>query len=166
MIKQQTRTLALLLALVPFGIAIAQGASRRAAKVDAATRTAVIASLTKQLHANYVFPDVAEQASAAARWPRTPRAAMPRPPTPKHSPMPCRTTCAHSARTDISGVGFAPGYHPHPTTLTQEAPSQADQEQMRQQVASAAYGIQRVERLNGNVGYMELRGVRPHRHGG
>ena len=63
MMKKQIRTLALLLAIVPFGLALAQGRPP-ATKVDAATRTAVIASLARQLQANYVFPDVAGQASA------------------------------------------------------------------------------------------------------
>src|SRR5688572_17824269 len=63
MIKKQTCALILLLALVPIGLATAQERPP-ATKVDAPTRTAVIASLTRQLHANYVFPEVAKQASA------------------------------------------------------------------------------------------------------
>lgn len=159
MMKKQIRTLALLLAIVPFGLALAQGRPP-ATKVDAATRTAVIASLARQLHANYVFPDVAGQASAQL---------IAKDAKGGYASATDTEAFAEALSKDLRAfgkdghfrVGFAPGYHPHPTTLTQEAPSQADQEQMRRQVASAAYGIQRVERLTGNVGYMELRAFGP-----
>lgn len=159
MIKQHIRALALLLALVPIGFAVAQN-HPAAVKVDAATRTAVIASLADQLHANYVFPQVAEQVSAAL---------VAKDAKGGYATSADAEAFAVALSKDLRAfgkdghfrVGFAPGYQPHPATLTQEAPSQADREQMRREVASMGYGIQRVERLNGNVGYMELRAFGP-----
>lgn len=159
MIKKQTRALALLLALVPIGLAVAQDRPP-AAKVDAATRTAVIASLADQLHANYVFPEVAGQVSAAL---------VAKDAKGGYAMATDTETFAEALSKDLRDFGkdghfqvdFAPGYQPHPTTVADQKPSKEHQELIRQEIASMGYGIQRVERLSGNVGYIELRGFGP-----
>src|SRR5512141_1362996 len=131
-----------------------------AAPIDAATRTAVIATLADQLRTYYVFPDVARQVGAQLRDKNA-----------KGGYAAATDTDAFSEAlsTDLRAfgkdghfrVGFAPGYHPHQQTLSEQPLPPEEQEQMRQEVASMGYGIERVERLDGNVGYMELRAFGP-----
>lgn len=152
--KCRTLTLAVLLSLAPLAGAAAQDPPP-APHMDAAERTAVIAALAGQLHDNYVFPDVARQVSTAL---------IAKDRKGGYAAASDADTFSDALSADLRAlgkdghfrVGFAPGFHPHPTTLGEKL-SKQEQQQMRQEVTSMGYGIQRVERLNGNVGYMELR---------
>ncbi|HEX6614549.1 MAG TPA: S41 family peptidase [Rhodanobacteraceae bacterium] len=149
-------TLALLLVIAPVGLAAAQDRPPPR-KVDAAERTAVITSLAEQLRANYVFPQVADKLSATliAKNARGGYAAAND-----------NETFMHALAKDLREfgkdahfrVGFAPGYHPDPPS---HVPDKQELDTMRREVATLGYGIQRVERLPGNVGYIELRGFGP-----
>jgi hypothetical protein len=63
MYKRHLLTLALTLCITSTAVLAQDGAHTVA--VDAAARTAVIASLSEKLRSNYVFPDVAKKLSAA-----------------------------------------------------------------------------------------------------
>ena len=149
--------LSLLLAIAP--LASAQQPPPVPA-VDAATRTAVIASLGKQLHEVYVFPDVADRVAAAltAKDAQGGYAA-------DNDAM----KFSDALSSDLRALGkdghfrveFAPGAHPRAATLSDAKPGPEELAQMRREIATMAYGIQRVERLDGNVGYLEVRGFGP-----
>jgi hypothetical protein len=155
---RNTRVLAVLLALAPIATAAAQ-APPAAPAVDAATRTAVITTLGKQLHAYYVFPDVADQVSQALATKDAQGG---------YAGDHDVEAFADALSKDLQTLGkdshfrvvFAPGANPGDPTFDGE-PSQEEQVRMRQEIAMMAYGIQRVERLDGNVGYLEVRGFGP-----
>ena len=140
-------------------VALAQDGAHAIA-VDAAARTAVIASLSEKLRSNYVFPDVAKNLSAALISKNV------------HGGYEKATNTdsfSDALSEDLRDLGkdghfrvaYAPGAHPHATTLHDDKPSKQEQEAMRQEVVEMGYGIQRVERLTGNIGYMELRAFGP-----
>jgi hypothetical protein len=142
-------SLALLLCLAPIGSALAQG-QPPSKPIDAAGRHAVIASLGKQLQANYVFPEVAKTltASLAAK----------------------EAAGGYDAAANTSSFGDAlskdlremAGRHP-----ARLRPASARRRRPRHRAAGMATGsrrsrfrIQKVEILQGNVG-LEVRGFGP-----
>jgi len=156
MIKKNLLSLALVVCLAPFGNAFAQEGPRTA-KIDAAGRHAVIASLVKQLHSQYVFPDVAKSVGDAL---------LAKDAAGGYTAAADTAAFAEALSTDLRTLGqdrhfrvhFAPGVDPRPAS---EKPSTEQLAAMREEMARFSYGIQRVERLEGNVGYLELRGFGP-----
>ncbi len=121
--------------------------------VSDAERREVIAELTKQLRANYVFPEVAERvakelSSTASKVGY--KGAM------------SKTVFANELSQDLRalsndlhfGVSFDPDYRSDDETSN---PSAAELEKQRADTARRGYGIARVERLPGNIGYLDLR---------
>jgi hypothetical protein len=157
MSKRHWLTLALALCL-PAAASAQDGP--HAVPIDAATRTAVISSLADQLRTYYVFPDVAQQVGAQLIAKNAKGGYAAAADTDSFSEA-LSTDLRALGKDGHFRVGFAPGYHPHQQTLSKQALPPEEQEQMRQEVASMGYGVQRVERLNGNVGYMELRAFGP-----
>lgn len=158
MFKSHLLTVALTLCITSTAV-LAQDRAHTVA-VDSAARTAVIASLSEQLRSNYVFPDVAKNLSAALIAKNA------------HGGYAMATNTdsfSDALSSDLRDLGkdghfrvaYAPGAHPHATTLGDDKPSKQEQEAMRREVRAMGYGIQRVERLTGNVGYMELRAFGP-----
>jgi C-terminal processing protease CtpA/Prc len=120
----------------------------------------VIAALGDTLHDNYIFPEVAERLakSLKAKDAQGGYAAA----TNAEAFSEMLTSDLRSRGKDGHfRVEHAPGYTPHPTTLGGAAPPKEELEAMRREIASMAFGLQRVERLDGNVGYMELRAFGP-----
>ena len=156
MTKKTLLSLALLFCLSPIGGVFAQG-QPSSAPIDAAGRHAVIESLTGQLQAKYVFPDVAEQLSAAL---------IAKNAAGGYAKAIDTEAFAQALSEDMRALGkdghfqmhYAPGVEPRPSSAT---PSKEELEAMRKEIAGMAFGIQRVERLGGNVGYLEVRGFGP-----
>lgn len=156
MTKKNVLSLALLFCLSPIGSAFAQGQPPSAA-IDAAGRHAVIESLAGQLQSKYVFPDVAKRLSDAL---------IAKDAAGGYAKATNTEAFAEALSKDMRELGkdghfrvdFAPGANPRPSSAT---PSAAELEEMRKEIASMAFGIQRVERLSGNVGYLEVRGFGP-----
>lgn len=125
--------------------------------VDAATRKAVIAELSSQLKANYVFPDVATQVADALATKEA---------SGGYAQATDSDAFADALSSDLRAVGrdghFRVAYDPRfraspPNTV----PDAETLERMRQEISSRSFGVERVERLPGNVGYVELRGFGP-----
>lgn len=156
MTRRSMPALALLLAIAPT-VTLAQQAPPKI-PMNAAAREAVIAGLSSQLQAHYVFPDVAKQLSAslAAKEASGGYAAA------KDS-----EAFAHALSADLRelghdkhfAVGYAPGFQSPPANGT--PPSAKAAEATRQEVASHGFGIGSVRRLPGNVGYLEVRAFGP-----
>jgi hypothetical protein len=152
------RTLAFALCLLPLGTALAQDGPPPPQPIDAKARKAVIAALGQKLQANYVFPDVA--ATLAAQLAAKEASGG-------YAAANDTAAFADAVSRDLRELGkdghfnveFAPGLEDRPAK-----PPLPDAKEIalgRAESAQRAYGIQRVERLAGNVGYIELRGFGP-----
>ncbi|MEF9978922.1 MAG: S41 family peptidase [Thermomonas sp.] len=124
---------------------------------DAATRKAVIAELSSQLKANYVFPDVADKLAIALAAKEA---------NGGYAQAKDSETFAEALSKDLRALGndghFAVGYDPEfRATPSNAVPDAASLEAMRQEIASHGFGIDSVKRLPGNVGYLEIRGFGP-----
>ncbi|OOG50262.1 S41 family peptidase [Rhodanobacter sp. C01] len=123
-----------------------------------AERKAVIESLARQLQANYVFPDVAKQLTTALESKQAKG---------DYASANTADSFAKALTQDLRDIGkdghFVVGYDPdfHPPAAHAAVPGKAELAQQRQEVASFSFGIQRVERLPGNVGYLEIRQFGP-----
>ena len=125
--------------------------------VDAATRKAVIAELSAQLKANYVFPDVAEQVADALAKKEAGGG---------YAQATDSEVFAFALSSDLRTfgrdghfrVGYDPQFRPSPPNAVPDAETL---ERMHKEISSRSYGVERVERLPGNVGYLELRGFGP-----
>ena len=148
-----------LLALALCAASAAATAQHRPEKVpvDAATRKAVIAELSAQLNANYVFPDVAAQVATALAGKEA---------SGGYAQATDSDAFANALSSDLRSIGrdghFRVAYDPRfraspPNTV----PDAETLERMRQEISSRGFGVERVERLPGNVGYFELRGFGP-----
>jgi hypothetical protein len=125
--------------------------------MDAKARHAVVESLAGQLQAKYVFPDVASAVSTALRakdgqggYAAAVRA----------------DAFAEALTKDLQALGrdghfrvvHAPGVVLRPPDAL---PGKAELAAMRKEIAGVGYGVERVEHLDGNVGYLEVRGFGP-----
>jgi C-terminal processing protease CtpA/Prc len=120
----------------------------------------VIAELGRQLHRFYVFPDVADTV-ATALIAKDARGGYAADRDVEALAQALSQDLRMLGKDGHFRVGYAPGYQPQPTTLSPAPLPQAEHDRMQHEVASMAYGIQRVERLDGNVGYLELRAFGP-----
>ncbi len=122
---------------------------------NAATCTQVIEALLSRLNESYVLPEIAAQMEQSIR------ARMQNGEYDKinSSALLAQTLSAHLAeiaKDKHLGVGFS--YDLIPISSEQKEPSPEDRERFRRMAASTNFGFEKVERLNGNIGYMELDG--------
>jgi retinol-binding protein 3 len=123
--------------------------------INAATRTHVIQTVLTRLNDSYVFPEI------AGRMEQSIRARMQRGDYDKidSSSVLAQTLTAHLAeiaKDKHLGVGFR--YDPIPASSDQKEPTPEDREMFRRMAGSINFGFEKAERLNGNVGYLELNG--------
>jgi hypothetical protein len=122
--------------------------------VDATRKAAVIEGLLSKLQQFYVFPDVAQQMEEAARRhvsngdydAATTGSAL------------CQTLTAHLQEVSHDKhlrVFFSA--EPRPLREERKAPGAKEHEEFRQHAALRNFGFERVERLAGNSGYLDLR---------
>ena len=123
--------------------------------IDAAMRTKVIEAVIQRLNESYVLPEV------AARMERSIRARIKNGEYDKtdSSTVLAQLLTAHLAeiaKDKHLSVGFS--YDPVPLSSGQMKPSPEERERFHRMARSQNFGFEKVERLNGNVGYMELNG--------
>jgi retinol-binding protein 3 len=121
--------------------------------INAATRTQVIEVVLSRLNESYVLPEI------AARMEQSIRTRMQKGEYDKinSSALLAQTLTGHLAeiaKDKHLGVGFS--YVP--ISSEQKEPSPEDLERFRRMASSQNFGFEKVERLNGNIGYMELDG--------
>ena len=157
--KRNALMLSLLFSLAPLAGAAAQDAPP-AKPIAAAERRAVIAELGRQLQANYVFPDVAARVAATLEKKEA--------------------TGGYAAANDVQafakvlaedlrregndlhfGVRVDPGFRPRPRPEGRHVPDAAEVAEGRAWAASIGHGLGAVQRLPGNVGYLEVQGFPP-----
>jgi C-terminal processing protease CtpA/Prc len=123
--------------------------------IAAPTRTQVIEAVLSRLNESYVLPEVAAQMEKSIRT-RMQKGEYDKI---QSSTLLAQTLTAHLAeiaKDKHLGVGFS--YDPIPISSEQKEPSPEDRERFRRMASSINFGFEKVERLNGNIGYMELDG--------
>lgn len=121
--------------------------------IDAATRLQVIEITLKQLNDNYVFPEVAKQIDIAIRE-RLRRKEYDQITNPATLAEVLTAQLREISHDKHMSVGFYAKPLPPPPSQSQETPEERDK---RRNIASLSnFGFNRVERLSGNVGYLNL----------
>jgi hypothetical protein len=126
--------------------------------VDAATRAAVIDSAIKNLNEAYVFPEVARKMEQALRE---------RVANKEYDSVTSAKAMAEKLTTDLQAVSHDKhlrvrySYEAIPERHNAEEPTAEEIEQFKTFLRQTNYGFEKVERLPGNVGYLDLRGFNP-----
>jgi len=123
--------------------------------IDAATRAEIIESVFKRLNDLYVFPEVAQNMEKSVRermgkkeYDQTTSAAGFADMLTKH--------LREVSKDKHLGVRYS--YEKLPAFGERDEPSAEERERFRQFGRRINYGFEKVERLNGNIGYLDLRG--------
>jgi C-terminal processing protease CtpA/Prc len=158
-----TKKLAMLsLALFAFASCMLTGFAQRPAddqpdmKIDAATRTQVIETLVKNLNDSYVFPDVAKQMGEAVRG-RLQKG--------EYDQMTGAYAFAKALTEHLQAVShdkhlrvrYSNEAIPAQSSNRRE-PSPEERQNMLRYYGTVNYGFEKIERMAGNIGYLDLRG--------
>jgi len=140
-----------ILALIAIGASPA--VAQRPARIDAATRQAVVDSLAGTLEARYVFPETGRRMAQdlRTRLARGEYDAISDGETFARALTEATRAIAHDGhlRVQWGSAGGVP---------LDDAPPADEQARRRTWMRQVNYGYERVQRLSGNVGYIELRG--------
>jgi hypothetical protein len=123
--------------------------------IDAATRTEVIDTAIRQLNERYVFPDLAKKMEQALRD-RAARKEYDSVTSAKQFAELLTTHLQEVSRDKHIRVFYS--VEPVPEDRQDAEPSAEQREQYRQFGRRVNYGFERIERLPGNIGYVDLRG--------
>jgi hypothetical protein len=130
--------------------------------LDAAERATIVDNLIQKLHDHYVFPEVAQQMDAAIRAKAGSGA---------YEGISTLENLCERLTEDLQAVSHDKHlrlfYHAEP--VLEDDPDQPTPEQMeefRYAMSLFNFGFARVERLPGNIGYLDLRGFCPAQLGG
>jgi hypothetical protein len=126
--------------------------------LSAADRSAVIQTLAAKVRANYVYPDVGERIAAAL---------LKKDAAGGYAGAGSAQALGAALSPDLRAFSndkhfraFADArFHERPAVDT--VPTRAEMDEMRGMVSQRGYGIEAVQRLPGNVGYLDLRGFGP-----
>jgi C-terminal processing protease CtpA/Prc len=130
--------------------------------VDSATRSAVIDLLLKELNETYVFPETAKKMETDIRA----RAAAK-----EYDSITSARGFAEKLTTDLQSISkdkhlrVRYSYDVLPTRQDRREPTEAEVEQSRWFNRRVNYGFEKIERMNGNIGYIDLRGFNDHEAG-
>ena len=121
--------------------------------VDAAMRKAVVDTLAERIERLYVFPDKARETARALRKRLAAR---------EYDRITSAKELADSLTSHAQAVThdlhLRVGYRHEPVPpMGGDIPPEAEMRRMREQARRTNYGFERVERLAGNVGYLDLR---------
>lgn len=126
--------------------------------VDPATRGAVIEGTLKRLNDNYVFPEVAKKMEQAIRE---------RVQKKEYDQVTSAKQLAEKLTADLQAVSrdkhlrVRYSHEPIPAEGANREPTPEQRERFRAYLSSINFGFEKIERLKGNVGYIDLRGFTP-----
>ena len=132
-----------------------QPADRPDMPVDAATRSQVIDSLLKELNDGYVFPDVAKQMETAIRD---------RQKNKEYDDLTSAKAFTEKLTADLQAVSrdkhlrVRYSIQPIPPRKERREPSAEEKAEFARNAKRANFAFEKVERLTGNIGYIEFRG--------
>jgi hypothetical protein len=146
-----------LLTFAVFQISSAQqpGAQPPDATIDEATRTQIIESISKRLNEAYVFPDVAKKMETSLRD----RVAKK-----EYDQITSSRAFAETLTKDLQAVSkdkhlrVRYSHEPLPVRQPRREPSAEEREEHHREMKWMNHGFNKVERLRGNIGYIEFRG--------
>ena len=139
-----------------------QPASQPDRTVDAAIRSAVIDTLLKELNDSYVFAETAKKMEGDIRA---------RVAANEYAAVTSARGFAEKLTADLQSVSKDKhlrvrfSYDVLPTRKDRREPTEAEVEQSRYFNRRVNFGFEKVERLNGNIGYIDLRGFNDHEAG-
>ena len=121
--------------------------------IDAATRKAVVDTLAERIESRYVFPDRARETARALRKRLAAR---------EYDRITSAKELADSLTSHVQAVTrdlhLRVNYRHEPVPpMTEDGPPESEMRRMREQARRTNHGFERVERLPGNVGYLDLR---------
>jgi hypothetical protein len=140
------------------GLAQGPQGSQADMTIDAATRAAIIASAIKNLNEAYVFPEVAKKMEQALRE---------RVANKEYDNITSAMALAGRLTADLQAVShdkhLRVRYSHEPIAERQHAEEATAEEieQFKTYLRQSNFGFEKVERLPGNVGYLDLRGFNP-----
>jgi retinol-binding protein 3 len=130
--------------------------------IDAATRAAVIENVLKELNDGYVFPDIAKRMESDLKN---------RVSAKEYDGITGARAFAEKLTADLQGISkdkhlrIRYSQQPIPVRKEKNEPTAAEKEQGQWMNKRINYGFERVERLNGNIGYIDLRNFNDHEAG-
>lgn len=130
--------------------------------VSSATRASVIENLIREMNDGYVFPDVAKKMQADLEKRRS---------AGEYDSITSSQAFAGKLTEDLQAISkdkhFRVRFSPEPIPVRRERaePTKEEIEQMQSMMRRTNYGFDRVERLDGNIGYVEMRGFSDHEFG-
>lgn len=130
--------------------------------VDTETRSAVIGNLIKELNDGYVFPDIAKKMQADLEK---------RQAAGEYNSITSSRAFAEKLTEDLQAISkdkhlrvrFSP--EPIPIRPERNEPTKEEIERMQKTMRRVNFGFDRAERLDGNIGYIEMRGFADHESG-
>lgn len=124
-------------------------------RLDAKTRKEIIDSALKALHENYIFPEIARQMEQAVRA-RMKKKEYDQITDPRAFVNSLTANLQEVSSDKHLRVNFSPEVLPKRNNPREETPE--ERERQRAFAAARNYGFEKVERLSGNIGYLDLRG--------
>lgn len=131
-------------------------------QIDAATKAAVVDLLLKELNDSYVFPETAKRMESDIRA---------RVAAKEYEPITSAKAFAEKLMADLQAISKDKhlrvrfSHQPLPPRAERREPSAEELEQFRWHGRRINYGFEKVERMNGNIGYIDLRGFNDHEAG-
>lgn len=126
--------------------------------INADTRTEVIEGVIKRLNEFYVFPEVARQMETAVRLRMQNR---------EYDRITSAALLAQTLTSHLRAVSHDKhlevhySHQPVPPGDSRSEPTAEQQERMRRFAASVNFGFEKIDRLEGNIGYLRVDGFMP-----
>ena len=142
-----------LLVLQLTAVAVAQQPEQPDLTIDAATRTQVIDGVLKRLNDSYVFPEVAKKMETSLRERVSKK---------EYDQITSAKEFATKLTNDLQAVSndkhlrVRYSNRPIPERGPQREPTAADREERKRELTWMNHGFSKVERLPGNIGYLEF----------
>src|ERR1044072_1886188 len=136
-------------------VALAQQPEQQDLIIDAATRTQVIDGILKRLNDSYVFPETAKKMEQAIRD-RVSKKEYEKSTSAKELPTKLTSDLQDVSHDKHLRVRYS--YNPLPELGPQREPTAEEREQQKRDLTWMNHAFAKVERLDGNIGYIDFRG--------
>ena len=146
----------------PIEVSAQQGPNAADMTIDAATRTSVIDNLIKELNDAYVFPEVAKKMETDLRARLSAK---------EYDAITSGRAFAEKLTADVQSISkdkhLRVRFSAQPIPIRKERGEPTAEEKERNSWFNRRvnFGFERVERMNGNIGYIDLRGFNDHESG-